>query len=289
MTSSTICFRLLLSVLLCIALTACGTFNGAPPPPSDVQAQVTQLSPAHSAQAIIQCIALPIAQQTDCRDSIAQARLIAIDLQYTQFRQNFYGATRWGGFAATVASLGLTTTAGLSGIAAATGRTLSSVATAVTGTRAAFEKDILVEKTANAIETAMDASRNTVAARIRKGLQAPATDYPLAVALSDLESYYNAGTLLGALAGITEAVGEQSARANNELLTISGFNTTGSATCLQRLANMPGDAGRANRKLIADKARTAGGQFELLTDWMTDPNTSPAQMSSVARAMGCPA
>ena len=188
MTTGKFCVNFSKWLILFTVLAGCSTFSGAPPPPADVKSQVDSLAVEHNAEAIIKCIETPSAQQTNCRDQIVQARLITIDVQYTQFRQRFYAEARWGGFAATVASLGLTTTASLSGIAPATGRTLSAIATGVTGTRAAFEKDILIERTANAIEFAMDASRNIVAARIRSGMKLPVQDYPLAVALSDLES-----------------------------------------------------------------------------------------------------
>ena len=138
---------------------------------------------------IRECIQKKIEEQTICRDTIVQSWMIVIDTQYTQFGLNFCGEARWGGFAATIASLALTTTAAFPGVAASTGKILSGIATAVTGTRVAFEKDVLVERTATALETAMDMARNTVALRIRLGLRAEARDYPLAVALSDLEAY----------------------------------------------------------------------------------------------------
>lgn len=215
--------------------------------------------------------------------------MIVIDTQYTQFRQGFYGEARWGAFAATLANLALTTVASLPTVAAATGKALSAMATGVTGARVAFEKDVLVDRTATALETAMDAARNGVALRIRLGLKGVAKDYPLAVALSDLEAYYNAGTLLGALAGITEVVGVQSAKAINDLKlaagyeVYTGFNASAASDCIDKAAKLPNPAGRDNRRKIEATLGTA--------DWppiIRDPRTDPQRIAAVAKAVGCP-
>jgi hypothetical protein len=268
-----------------VALAACSSFNGAPPAPPDLTTKVSDLA----ASLIRDCIQKKIEEQTTCRDTIVQSQMIVIDTQYTQFRQNFYGEARWGGFAATIASLALTTTAAFPGVAASTGKILSGIATAVTGTRVAFEKDILVERTATALETAMDTARNTVALRIRLGLKTEARDYPLSVALSDLEAYYNAGTLLGALAGITEVVGVEATRINNELKLAAGFkvytgvNVTAAADCIRKAAALPNPAGRDNRLKIEAALGTAD-----YVPVVNDPQTDPTKIAAAAQAVGCP-
>jgi hypothetical protein len=272
-----------------LLLAGCSSFNGAPSPPTDLAAEVSGLAALHSASTISDCIKQPIELQTSCRDSIVQSRMIVIDSQYTQFRQHFYGEARWGGFAATITSMALTTTAAFPGVAASTSKILSGIATGVTGTREAFEKDVLIDRTATALETAMDVARNSVALRIRVGLKAPARDYPLAVALSDLEAYYNAGTLLGALASITEVVGVEAAKTNNDLKlaagykVYTGFNATAAAACIRNAAGLPNPAGRDNRRKIEATLGTA--------DWVpvvNDPRTDPQKIAAVAQAVGCP-
>ena len=70
----------------------------------------------------------------------------------------------------------------------------------------------------------MRAGRARVGVRLRSGLRQSINDYPLAVALSDLNDYYDAGTILGALAGITELVGTQ---AREELQRPENVTLTG--------------------------------------------------------------
>ena len=55
----------------------------------------------------------------------------------------------------------------------------------------------------------MRTNRATVAAQILKGMQLPTLQYPLAAALSDLEAYYEAGTITGAILNSNESVGTQ--------------------------------------------------------------------------------
>ena len=55
----------------------------------------------------------------------------------------------------------------------------------------------------------MDATRRTVLAKISEGLAKPDGDYPLVAALSDLQDYYIAGTLNGALNQISKDAGGQ--------------------------------------------------------------------------------
>jgi hypothetical protein len=220
-----------MALALPIVLGACATFRGAPPPPIDATAEATDLESLHNAGAIKGCLEKPIDQQRGCRDTIVQSRMVVIDAHYREFRHWFYGEARWGGFGATVTSLALTGTASLSGVPQSTARILSMVATGVTGIRAAYDKEILADRAATAVENSMDAGRAQAAVRIRSGLTQTAEKYPTAVALSDLEEYYSAGTLLGAFTNIGTLTGVQAANANNELTVLArdGVLTTASS------------------------------------------------------------
>lgn len=223
-------------LVLAGALAACSTFRGAPPPPIDAATEVSGLASLHDASAIKTCLDKAANQQQDCRDKIVQARMVATDVQYREFRQWFYGEARWGDFGATVVSLALTGTAALSGIQQSTARALSAIATGVTGTRAAYDKEILADRAATAIETSMDAGRAVVAVRIRSGLTQPPDKYPLAEALSDLEDYYSAGTLIGAFTNIGTLTGVQATDANQQLTTLARGGTLTTAPSRQRIS-----------------------------------------------------
>jgi hypothetical protein len=224
-------------LMLVGVLAACNTFRGAPPAPIDAAKEVSGLASLHDADAIKPCLETAVEQQKNCRDKIVQARMVATDAQYREFRQWFYGEARWGDFGATVVSLALTGTASLSGIQQSTARALSAIATGVTGTHAAYDKEILADRAASAIEASMDAARAVVAVRIRSGLTQPPDKYPLAEALSDLEDYYSAGTLLGAFTNIGTLTGVQAADASRQLTTLARGGTLTTAPSRQRISN----------------------------------------------------
>lgn len=243
-----------MALVLTIELAACSSFRGAPPPPIDAPTEVSGLASLHNANAIKICLDEAVDQQ-NCRDKIVQARMVTIDAQYREFRQWFYGEAHWGGFGATVVSLALTGTASLSGIPQSTARALSAIATGVTGTRAAYDKEVLADRAANAIETSMDAARAAVAVRIRSGLTQPPNKYPIAAALSDLEDYYSAGTLLGAFTNISTLTGVQAADANQQLTTLARGGTLTTAPSRQRISHWlrpNGALDRARRTQLED-------------------------------------
>jgi hypothetical protein len=277
--------RLALLVTTALLVMGCSAIRGRPALSTDLDAEIAGVSELHDASTIVSCLRLAVPSQQNCRDSIVQARLIAMDARYTQFRQAFYGEARWGSFAATVASLGLTSAASLTPVG--TAHILGAAATGVTGTKAAYDRQVLTDRTANAIENSMDAGRGLVAVRIRQGLQRSPEDYPLAAALSDLEDYYNAGTLLGALANIGQTAGAQAQAVNQELKTISGFVQSSAADFLRNYINPPGatDAVRRQRMDDVDNAeKRLGVKYQLPSILATGGD--PAQAAAVARALG---
>jgi hypothetical protein len=273
--------------LLVLLATGCSTIRGAPEPSTDLDAEVSGLAALHNAANINTCLSQDVSAQQSCRDTIVQARMIAIDARYTQFRHAFYGEARWGSFAATVASLGLTSAASLSPLS--TAHILGAAATGVTGTQAAYDKEVLVDRTANAIETSMDGARGLIAVRIRQGLQRSASNYPLAAALSDLEDYYSAGTLLGALANITQNAGVQAQTANQELRSVSGFASTSAALYLRNYINPPGATSlvRQQRNSDVENAEVKlGYPRQLAFIFATAPDINHLQQESVASLLG---
>ena len=86
-----------------------------------------------------------------------------------------------------------------------TSQILSATSAGLTGAREAFDKEVLVDRTIQAFVSQMRANRDQVKARILVKLTKNIDEYPFLAALSDLESYRQAGTLTGALNGISEA------------------------------------------------------------------------------------
>jgi len=218
----------LLVVSLMIGLGGCAAFKGYPERVTDPEADLKGLESQLNASAIAKCLASP---SVTCRDEIVSARMYATDVRFSQFEESLFKGTREAGFSATLGTLGLTTAA-----AASTGRlaqTLSGLSAFIIGGREAFQKEILSERTVIAIHTAMRSRRAQVALRLRSGMTQSLANYPLPSALSDLNEYYHAGTVLGALVGITESVGADAKEAEAELSVRFSFKPDDAAQKLK--------------------------------------------------------
>jgi hypothetical protein len=200
------------SFLLVLALSACAAFSGYPERPVSRADEIRQMAPKMSGDAILSCMA---ARTDDCRNSIVTARMYVTDLQFSTFEETLFRSTREAAFGATLGTLGLTSAAAVA--SGGTSQALSGTAALVIGGREAFQKEVLAERTVVAIHTAMRARRAQIAARILEGLQRSVDSYPLTLGLRDLNDYYDAGTILGALVGITESVGASAREAEKTL------------------------------------------------------------------------
>lgn len=156
----------------------------------------------------------------ELRDEIVNGRLRAIDIHYNSFEQSLAGEHVKMDFFSDVTLLALTgTSAVMPGYEVA--RTiLSAVAAFVTGTKASIDEKVYFRKTIPVLFTKMESLRKKVLVRIRKGLTLRTKKYSLYTALIDLEDYYKAGTIPGALMGIMEESGAASQKADNELKSI---------------------------------------------------------------------
>lgn len=65
--------------------------------------------------------------------------------------------------------------------------------------------------------TKMTALRKEVLVKIYMGLGQSTTDYPLMKALNEVDDYYNAGTIPGAIIGITATAGATIAKADEAI------------------------------------------------------------------------
>jgi hypothetical protein len=221
--SGNFCSLLVLTQAI-LLFSACAAFQGYPDRATDPSSDLLQLQPDIQADQITACLAqTENSSQLACRNRIVAARLYAIDIQFSEFEE---------GFAATLATLGLTSAAAIAGGTAS--QILSGAAAFIIGSREAFQKEVLAERTLIAIHTAMRAGRTQALIRIRAGLSQPVDQYPLAMGLADLNAYYDAGTVLGALVGITESVGAEAQRAQQQLQEQIRFNLDPAASRLER-------------------------------------------------------
>ncbi|MER8746559.1 hypothetical protein NKH54_26355 [Mesorhizobium sp. M1004] len=154
-------------------------------------------------------------QQFSHRNNYVYARMYAIDLNFSEFERRLQADSSQLDVAGSVANIALTQTSTL--IApVGTKNILTSVAAGLTGTQAAYEQKVFLGKTVQLLESQMELDRNRQATQIYQRLRLPASQYSLYLALSDLETYYQAGTMANAQINISHDVGERAIASSDE-------------------------------------------------------------------------
>ncbi|MGN7713709.1 hypothetical protein [Agrobacterium radiobacter] len=148
------------------------------------------------------------------RDAYVYCRMRAINSNYYAYDADLTREMQTTGFSAAVTNIALTSVA--SQISAVKAKDiLSATAAGLTGVKAAYDKDILVNRTVQLIQSQMHASRVEVGNRIISRLKLPVEDYPLMLALIDLQDYYQAGTFGNGLNDVRDAIGERTLEATS--------------------------------------------------------------------------
>jgi hypothetical protein len=147
------------------------------------------------------------------RNKVIFSRIRAIDLNYYDYERSLFKAgtaTELGGdFAIT----GLTTLGALYRNSAGT---LSTIATGVAGVKGSVDKNIYYNKTMPSMIAIMDANRKRKYSEIVRSSNKDVDQYPLEVAFIDIEDYYYAGTLIGAINEVSHIAGAIAAKADME-------------------------------------------------------------------------
>jgi len=86
---------------------------------------------------------------------------------------------------------------------------LAAVSAGLAGARVSIQKNFFQEQTFQALIAKMRAGRLRVLARLRGGQTRLLAEYGISRGLADLEDYYNAGTIAGALRAIVSESGEE--------------------------------------------------------------------------------
>jgi hypothetical protein len=146
------------------------------------------------------------AQARLLRNEIIAERMYAVDVQYTQYENALTREGQEVNFA-TLTTAGALGTASTLFTPVVTKSVLSALSTGTIATKGYYDSEILMAQTIRTIQKQMRASRNLIATNISAKLVQSVTDYPLSAALSDVEDYYNAGTLTTGVIDTSTTVG----------------------------------------------------------------------------------
>lgn len=196
---------------------------------------------------------------TGARNMALSKRMYLIDSNFAEFETKLFQRMREAGFGTDVLTLGVTSAGAASSGGAAS--ILSAIGAGITGSRAAFDKEVLADKTLPAIHAAMRANRAKLRNRIITGMSKSIDAYPPYVAVSDITDYEAAGTMLTALIGLTEQATVEARAEEKKLEVITGFTTSSAANYLQSYAYRSGlslEETRARLKDISRRYEQAG-------------------------------
>jgi len=141
------------------------------------------------------------------------------DYEYKRYTELIRRGVSYGGFGAQAASIGLNAAGALT--TSGTTKILSSAAGAITGTSAAFNKNVLFDQSITTFIAKMDALRAIKLEAIQKNLEPKNTaTYSLAEAYRDIEDYGYQGTLDAAFADVAKQSGVQQAEARKQVEAI---------------------------------------------------------------------
>lgn len=127
------------------------------------------------------------------------------DYEYKKYVSLIRRGTSWGGFGAQAASIGLNAAVPHTGTA--TGKTLASIAGAITGTSAAFSKNILFDQSITVFVGRMDSLRKAKLEQIQEKIDKGG--YTVAEAYRDVQDYGYQGSLDAALANVSKSTPEE--------------------------------------------------------------------------------
>ena len=184
---------------------------GAPQVPGNVDSEINALTQLTGQRVIDNYLAREDSARNGLsrqryRNLVVSARLHLTDIYYQRFVQALYAQRRSRNVLLESLGLGLTAAASVVG-GQATIQALSATATGVGGLNATLDAELYYDQTLPAIIAQMEAGRQQAKARILQGIQRPDEQYTLFTALSDLDDYYRSGSLIGAIAGITQESG----------------------------------------------------------------------------------
>lgn len=215
--------------ILCMTLSGCGS-SFQPKAPLPISGWTTEFTADLSDPTLFSAYhAMPDGQaKVDRRNQILTELMWLINQNYNAFESSFFVGQGKINFASTTLTMGLDMAGAVLG-SAGTKAILAAVSGGVTGTQANYEKAFFDQATRNVIVEVMRSSRATQRNVIEAGMATCTTatvcgssviSYSLEQGIQDLSSYYDAGTIIGALISISESSSQASAAAK---LTLKGI------------------------------------------------------------------
>jgi hypothetical protein len=209
-----------LCVFALAGLIGCSSISGIPDRSVDAKVELTTLLPYFAANVISTYEAKSTkALKRAYRNDVVSARVRAIDIQYSEFIQDISAENKRISIGTDTAVLFL---GGFGAVSTVTSSQaiISATSAMITGVKTSIDKNAYYDSTLNALLTQMDANRREALVAIYRGVESNIEGYPLLRALIDTESYFQAGTIMGAVSEINKNAGVTKAGADKKIENI---------------------------------------------------------------------
>jgi hypothetical protein len=173
------------------------------------------------------------------RNRLIEIRMAVIDANFKEFQAGLVKENVRVDFG--VALLGVGVGAAGSLVAETASQILSAVSGGLAGAQAAYGKSVLYDKAMSALVAQMQASRKAIAAEIFQRWSEDIERYPMWMARTDLEAYYFAGSLPGAILSTAADAKVKDLQAEDKLAKFrrNVFTEDESAIVIQRFVRPP--------------------------------------------------
>lgn len=208
-------------VYLLISLSGCTTVmnGGAPPPSFDIENDLRILEAKFGDAVTIENVYKDGATK-EKRNRMIAGRLVMINLRYLQFIKNLNAEKQFIDTASDITILSLNL-AGTAFTPTNTKTILSAISAVISGSKLSIDKHYYYEKTMPALIASMNAQRKLVLVSILEGIGKSLELYSVEQAVTDLDSYYHAGTLIGAINAIQVIANEKEKESSEKIEEIT--------------------------------------------------------------------
>jgi hypothetical protein len=217
------------------------------------------------------------------RDEVVNGRLRAIDLQFEVFQKAINSERNLSQIGSDWAVLGLSGAGTIVG-GATSKAILAAISGGLTGAKLSVDKTLYYEKTMPSLLSQMEANRSRQLVNIRIGLQQSNSSYPLTQALVDVDGYYKAGTLPGAIIAINSAAGAKNENAQDALKQIleGSYKKDAAGDTLRKFWKPNGtDINRDNEKKLKKWMGDNGFDPDAITLFLRNAESADARVKAV--------
>lgn len=200
------------------------------------------------------------------RNRMMERRMAVIDAYFKEFQAGLVKENVRADFLIALVGVGVGGAGAL--VSETASQILSAVSGGLAGGQAAYSKAVLYDKAMSALIAQMQASRKVIAGQIFQRWALDIDKYPMWMARTDLDAYYFAGSLPGAILSTAADAGVKERQAENELdkIRTSTFSADQSGDALQKFWMPQWVSGTDD----PEKLRVDASRQKLLERWLED-------------------